>query len=237
MQYHHITAARFRSRPNRFIALVTLDDGTEVRAHVKNTGRCAELLLPGAVVYLEYVQNSNRATPCDLIAVQKQTAGGPVLVNMDSLAPNQAAAEWLSAGGLGPLEGLRAEYRLGDSRFDFYAAGPHRPALIEVKGCTLEQNGIARFPDAPTERGLKHLRELTAYARQGWRCCVLFVIQMKGVFRFCPNWNTHAAFGHALREAAQAGVEVLAVDCQVTPTEMQLDRLLPVDLSVPGGSD
>ena len=233
MQYHHITAARFHSRPNRFIALVTLDDGTEVRAHVKNTGRCAELLVPGAVVYLEYVQNPNRTTPCDLVAVEKQTADGPVLVNMDSIAPNQAAFEWLSSGGLGYLERLRAEYRLGDSRFDFYATGPERPVLIEVKGCTLEQNGIARFPDAPTERGLKHFRDLTGYAQKGWRCCVLFVVQMKGARRFCPNWSTHAAFGHALREASQAGVEVFAVDCLVTPTEMRIDQFLPVDLTVP----
>lgn len=226
MQYHDIRRAIFAARPNRFIAQVTLPDGTPVHAHVKNTGRCAELLVPGAAVYLEYSDSPARSTPCDLVAVQK----GELLINMDSAAPNKAAREWLAAGGLGELDLLRPEYTLGDSRFDFYAEQQGRPVLVEVKGCTLEQDGVARFPDAPTQRGLKHVRELTAYARQGWRCCVLIVIQMKGVHRFEPNWETHADFGRALQEAAAAGVEVRAMDCIVTPETMQIDREVWVEL-------
>lgn len=226
MRYNDIRPAVFQSRTNRFVAVVTLPGGQTVRAHVKNTGRCAELLRPGAPVWLEYSANPDRATPCDLVAVQK----GPLLINMDSAAPNRAAGEWLAAGGLGPVEGLRAEYRLGDSRFDFYAVQQGRPLLVEVKGCTLEEDGVARFPDAPTLRGLRHVRELTEYARQGWRCCVLVVIQMQGVTRFCPNWATHRDFGLALRQACAAGVEVLAMDCLVTPDSMTLHRPVPVDL-------
>lgn len=226
MRYHNIRRAVFLARPNRFIAQVVLPDGTPVRAHVKNTGRCAELLVPGAAVYLEYSDNPARSTPCDLVAVEK----GPLLINMDSTAPNRAAQEWLAAGGLGALDFLRPEYTLGDSRFDFYAEQQGRPLLVEVKGCTLEQDGVAQFPDAPTQRGLKHVQELTALTKQGWRCCVLVVIQMKGVHRFRPNWETHAAFGRALQEAAAAGVEVRAVDCLVTPETMQIDKDVLVEL-------
>lgn len=230
MQYQDIRRASFIARPNRFIAQVALPDGTPVRAHVKNTGRCAELLTPGAVVYLEYSSNPARSTPCDLVAVEKLTAAGTLLINMDSAAPNKAAQEWLAAGGLGALDCLRPEYTLGNSRFDFYAGQQGRPMLVEVKGCTLETAGVARFPDAPTLRGLKHVQELTAFAKQGWRCCVLVVIQMKGVRLFRPNWETHAAFGYALREAAAAGVEVRAMDCLVTPETIKIDREVPVDL-------
>ncbi len=230
MEYRHIQKAVFRARPNRFIAQVSLPDGTPVRAHVKNTGRCAELLVPGAEVFLEYSGNPRRSTPCDLVAVEKQTPRGPLLINMDSAAPNHAAGEWLTAGGLGPLARLKAEHTLGDSRFDFYAEQRGRPLLVEVKGCTLEEEGVAKFPDAPTLRGLKHVRALTGYARQGWRCCVLVVIQMKGVSLFCPNWATHPAFGEALREAAASGVEVRAVDCRVTPRSMTIDAPVPVNL-------
>ena len=230
MQYTAIRRAVFQARPNRFIAEVTLPDGTPVRAHVKNTGRCAELLVPGAAVYLEYSANPARSTPCDLVAVEKAAPAGPLLINMDSAAPNRAAGEWLAAGGLGPVEELRAEYRLGGSRFDFHARQNGRPLLGEVKGCTLEQDGVAKFPDAPTLRGLKHVRELMGYARRGWRCCVLVVVQMKGVREFRPNWATHAEFGLALREAAAAGVEVRAMDCLVTPESMRLDQPVPVVL-------
>lgn len=226
MQYHNIRRAAFLARPNRFIAQAVLPDGTPVRAHVKNTGRCAELLVPGAAVYLEYSDNPARSTPCDLVAVEK----GPLLINMDSAAPNKAAQEWLAAGGLGALDFLRPEYTLGNSRFDFYAEQQGRPLLVEVKGCTLEQDGVAQFPDAPTQRGLKHVQELTALAKQGWRCCVLIVIQMKGVHRFRPNWETHTAFGRALQEAAAAGVEVRAVDCIVTPETMRIDKEVLVEL-------
>ncbi|MBQ7859816.1 MAG: DNA/RNA nuclease SfsA [Faecalibacterium sp.] len=228
MQYSDIRPAVFVRRPNRFLAQVTLPEGTPVTAHVKNTGRCAELLVPGAQVYLEYSQNPARKTPCDLVAVQKQTANGPLLINMDSAAPNAAAGEWLTAGGLGPVDFLKPEYTLGDSRFDFYAEQNGRPLLVEVKGCTLETDGFARFPDAPTQRGVKHLTELAAYARQGWRCCALFVIQMKGVRTFGPNWATHPAFGTALQAAAEAGVEILAMDCFVTPQTVCIDAPVPV---------
>ena len=181
-------------------------------------------------MWLEYSPNSARKTPCDLVAVEKATPRGPLLINMDSAAPNAAAGEWLAAGGLGPLEQLRAEYRLGDSRFDFYARQNGRPVLVEVKGCTLEADGFACFPDAPTLRGVKHLQELTAYAQQGWRCCALFVIQMKGMHAFGPNWATHPAFGQAMQQARAAGVELHAVDCIVTPTTMTIDAPVPIVL-------
>lgn len=228
MQYNHIEPAVFLSRPNRFIALVR-QQGEPFRVHVKNTGRCAELLAPGSTVYLERSENPNRKTTCDLVAVQK----GGLLVNMDSAAPNAAAGEWLAAGGLGQLEVLKAEYRLGNSRFDFYAEQAGQRLLVEVKGCTLEENGVARFPDAPTLRGLKHVRELTALAAQGWRCCVLIVIQMKGIHTFQPNWATQPAFGLALREAAAAGVKLLAYDCRVAPDRMTLDQPVTLDLVLP----
>lgn len=231
--YHHIRPAVFRARPNRFVAEVTLADGSPLRAHVKNTGRCAELLVPGANVYLEFSGNPARSTPCDLVAVEKARPAGPLLINMDSAAPNAAAGEWLASGGLGPLEGLRPEQTFGDSRFDFAARQDGRQVLVEVKGCTLEENGTARFPDAPTLRGLKHVRELAGYARQGWRCCLLVVIQMAGVRRFQPNWATQPAFGTALREAAAAGVEIRAMDCAVTPDSISLRAPVPVDLTEP----
>ena len=230
MYYLDVRPARFVSRPNRFVARVE-QEGRIFAAHVKNTGRCAELLLPGARVYLEYSRNPARKTPCDLIAVEKERPGlPPLLINMDSAAPNAVAAEWLAAGGLGPLEGLRPEYPLGDSRFDFYAEERGRPVLIEVKGCTLERDGVALFPDAPTLRGLKHVRELTALARRGWRCCVLFVIQMKGPRRFAPNRATQPAFAQALQDAAAAGVEVLARDCLVAPDALRIDGEVEVEL-------
>ncbi len=228
MHYQNVSPARFLSRPNRFVALVEAD-GETLRVHVKNTGRCAELLVPGATVYLEKSQNPARKTPCDLIAVEK----GDLLINMDSAAPNQVVKEWLLAGGLGPLDLVKPEYKLGDSRFDFHALRGEEKILMEVKGCTLEEDGLARFPDAPTLRGLKHVRELTALAGQGWKCYVMLVLQMKGPKRFAPNWATHPAFGQALREARQAGVEILAYDCQVTPDSLAIDAPVPVDLAPP----
>ena len=232
MQYRNIHSARFVRRPNRFIAHVE-EDGQTVVAHVKNTGRCAELLVPGCRVWLEYSENPNRKTPCDLVAVEKQTPRGPVCINMDSAAPNAVAGEWLAAGGLGKLDQLRAEYKLGDSRFDFYAEQDGHPMLVEVKGCTLEENGLARFPDAPTLRGVKHVKELTELVGKGYRCCVLLVIQMKGIHTFTPNWDTHPEFGFALQQAAAAGVEIHAMDCIVTPDSLQIDQPVPIDLSAP----
>lgn len=232
MTYERIRTAQFLLRENRFTAQVLLD-GAPVRVHVKNTGRCAELLVPGARVWLSRAQNSARRTPYDLIAVEKQRPAGPLLINMDSAAPNAVAGEWLRSGGLGRLDEVRAEYRLGDSRFDFFARRGEEKLLIEVKGCTLEEEGLARFPDAPTLRGLKHVRELTRLSGQGWKCFVLVVIQMKEIRLFAPNWATHPDFGLALAEARRAGVEVLAMDCIVTADSLRIDRPVPVDLSLP----
>ena len=226
MQYSHVCEGVFLRRLNRFVAEVDIQSIVH-QVHVKNTGRCAELLVPGRRAYLEGSDNPARKTAFDLIAVEKP---GGVLVNIDSMAPNRAALEWLEAGGLGLLSELRAEVRVGDSRFDFAARQGDRPVYIEVKGCTLEQNGIARFPDAPTLRGLKHVRELTALAREGCRCVVLIVIQMKGVSQFQPNWLTHADFGEALLEARAAGVEIEAMDCRVKPGGMVIDAPVPVEL-------
>lgn len=226
MKYDNLCEGVFLRRPNRFAAEVEMAGRVE-RVHVKNTGRCAELLVPGNRVFLVKSGNPARKTAYDLVAVYR--ADGR-LVNMDSMAPNRAAAEWLEAGRLGQLENLRAEVRVGESRFDFAAEQGGRPVYIEVKGCTLEQGGVARFPDAPTERGVKHLRALTALARQGNRCVALIVIQMKGVHEFQPNWDTHPAFGEALIEAQAAGVEVLAMDCEVHPGIVNIDNPVPVNL-------
>lgn len=229
MKYRNIHTGVFRERLNRFVARVEID-GREECVHVKNTGRCAELLVPGNKVYLEKSDASGRKTAFDLVAVEKQTPDGSRLVNMDSMAPNRAALEWLTAGGLGKLEKLRTEATIGDSRFDFCAEQDGRRVVVEVKGCTLEEGGVARFPDAPTERGVKHVRGLTELAKQGCRCAVLIVIQMKGVHVFRPNWETHPAFGEALLEAQAAGVEIIAVDCVVVPGEVWIDQRINVVL-------
>lgn len=230
MKYANCYPAIFLSRPNRFIAVVEVD-GVVAQVHVKNTGRCRELLQAGNRVYLERSGNPSRKTAYDLVAVEKQAPDGMRLVNMDSMAPNRAAAEWLAAGGLGRLEELRAETTVGDSRFDFTAVQNGQPVAIEVKGCTLEEAGVARFPDAPTLRGIKHVQGLTALKKAGWRCIVLIVIQMKGVHCFRPNWATQPEFGCALQEAAAAGVEVIAVDCAVQPDTVTIDERVEVDLS------
>lgn len=229
MRYENCHRAIFLYRPNRFIAVVEID-GREERVHVKNTGRCAELLQTGNVVYLEKSGAAGRKTAYDLVAVEKRTPDGARLVNMDSMAPNRAVREWLEAGGLGALENLRAEATIGDSRFDFCAGQDGRRVVIEVKGCTLEEGGVARFPDAPTKRGVKHVHGLTELARQGCRCVVLIVVQMKGVRLFRPNWRTHPAFGVALREAREAGVEIIALDCWVVPGEVWIDAPVEIDL-------
>ena len=227
MRYDHVCEATFISRPNRFVAEVDIDGQIE-RVHVKNTGRCAELLVPGNRVWLERSANPDRRTRYDLVAVER--ADGR-FVNMDSMAPNRAAWEWLAAGGLGALQDLRAEVKVGDSRFDFATTQNGRPVYVEVKGCTLEQDGVARFPDAPTERGVKHVRGLTELAKQGCRCVVLIVIQMKGVRVFEPNWATHPAFGEALIDARAAGVEIVAVDCVAKPGSVTIDSPIEIDLT------
>jgi len=243
------------ARPNRFIAQV-LVDGAEATVHVKNTGRCKELLVPGCTVYLERSDNPERKTAFDLVAVEK----GDLLINMDAQAPNRLFQEWAEAGSFIPgLTLLRPETRFENSRFDFYweagersglepaptvppgdvirlrrttvpASGACPKGFVEVKGCTLERDGWTYFPDAPTERGVKHLEELLRAKEQGYEAAVCFVIQMAGVDGFSPNDATHPAFGDALRRAASGGVDVLAVECAVTPEEVHITKPVPIKL-------
>lgn len=225
MRYDDMTPGIFLARPNRFIAHV--DIGGEIQVvHVKNTGRCRELLVPGCRVWCQESRNPARKTKFDLIAVEK----GNRLVNMDSQAPNAAAKEWLLSGGLGKLENLRAETVRGDSRFDFSFTKDGKQCFLEVKGVTLEENGVCAFPDAPTQRGAKHLRGLTALAQEGIGAYVLFVIQMADVACLHPNDATDPDFGQALREADRAGVQVLAMDCAVTPESMTIGKPVRVQL-------
>ena len=217
MQYPNMVPGIFRARPNRFVARVEIS-GVEETVHVKNTGRCRELLSPGARVWCQKSSNPNRKTPYDLITVRK----GERLINMDSQAPNIAAGEWLRGGGLGQIQNLRAEVKQGDSRFDFSFTKDGIPCFLEVKGVTLETDGVCAFPDAPTDRGAKHLRGLAELARAGYGAYVLFVIQMADVKYLHPNDATDPNFGAALREAAAAGVTVLAMDCAVTEDTMAL---------------
>lgn len=217
MHYSDMVSGVFLARPNRFIAHVEIAGQTQI-VHVKNTGRCRELLVPGAAVWCQRAANPNRKTKFDLIAVQK----GDRLINMDSQAPNAAVGQWLASGGLGPVERIRPETFHADSRFDFSFTRNGVPCLMEVKGCTLESDGVCAFPDAPTTRGAKHLRGLTEAVREGYECYVLIVIQMSDVKYFHPNDTTDPEFGKALREAAAAGVHVLAMDCAVTPDSMEL---------------
>lgn len=217
MNYGEMVEGTFLSRPNRFIAHVRIGEREEI-CHVKNTGRCRELLVPGARVWCKFDPSEKRKTHYDLICVEK----GSRMVNMDAQAPNRAAGEWLASGGLGQLTALRAEDRYGDSRFDFSFCKDGKQCYLEVKGVTLEQDGVVSFPDAPTERGAKHLRGLIRAKEAGLGAYVLFVIQMEDVRWFRPHEETDPAFAKALREAQAAGVEVLAMDCRVTPETMEL---------------
>ena len=225
MNYGEMVPGTFLSRPNRFIAHVEIDGRVEV-CHVKNTGRCRELLPEGAQVWCKRSDDPRRKTKFDLIAVQK----GHRLINMDSQAPNAAAKEWLAAGGLGPVENLRSEVTHGDSRFDLAFTLDGRPCFLEVKGVTLERDGVCAFPDAPTERGAKHLRGLAQAAREGYGAYVLFVIQMEDVQYLHPNDETDPAFGEALRAAARQGVQVLAVDCKVAVGSVEIRNPVEVRL-------
>lgn len=225
MTYGQMTPGTFLTRPNRFIAHVEIH-GTREIVHVKNTGRCRELLTPGARVWCRESDNPARKTKYDLIAVEK----GNRLINMDSQAPNEAAGEWLRSGGLGALTDLRAESVHGDSRFDFSFTLDGKPCFLEVKGVTLERDGVCAFPDAPTQRGVKHLRGLTRLAREGWGAYILFVIQMENVRYLRPNGETDPEFARALVEAAEAGVTLLAMDCHVAPDTMTLRTPVPVRL-------
>lgn len=210
MTYDNITQAAFIERPNRFIARVQLGDTMET-VHVKNTGRCKELLLPDAEVWLTASNNPARKTKYDLVAVRKDNG---LLINIDSQAPNKAAAEWLSSQG---FDAILPEHTWGGSRIDFTMKRGGAEYLMEVKGCTLERQGIGYFPDAPTERGVKHLRELIRAAEAGYRAYVAFVIQMDGISEVRANVETHPAFGAALSEAKAAGVGVLFLPCHVEP--------------------
>ena len=215
MRYLRMTEASFLSRPNRFAAIVELN-GHEETVHVRNTGRCRELLVPGCRVWLEKAENPLRKTQYDLISVMR---GDGRVVNMDSTAPNQAVREWLAAQG---CERIRPEYSYGSSRLDFAFGKAGREYLMEVKGCTLEMDGIGYFPDAPTQRGLKHVLELTRAARDGTGACLAFVIQMEGVREVRPNDAAMPEFGRALREAEKAGVRVLHLQTHVTPDEIRI---------------
>ena len=226
MQYKAITLGRFIERPNRFIAYVEIDGRKQV-VHVKNTGRCKELLIPGAVVYLEGSSDPKRKTAWDLVAVEK----GERLINMDSQAPNRVFCEWVQAGNFfADVTLIRPETKFGDSRFDFYIEAAGKRHFIEVKGVTLEENGVVRFPDAPTQRGVKHLEELIRAQEQGYESWVCFVIQMADVKRFEPNDVTHPAFGEALRRAKRAGVHILTLECRVTPDSLEISRSVPISL-------
>ena len=226
MQYGKILPARFLSRPNRFVARVEAE-GEELVCHVKNTGRCRELLVPGATVWLEESPNPSRKTKFDLIAVEK----GDRLINMDAQAPNKVFGEWAAAGGFREgLTLLRPETTYRSSRFDFYWESSKGRGFVEVKGVTLEEDGVVRFPDAPTLRGVKHLDELVKAREAGYEAAVCFVIQMEDVRWFAPNDVTHPEFGQALRRAAQAGVEILAMDCAVTPQSLTMGKSVPIRL-------
>ena len=239
MHYDRIQKGTFLARPNRFIAHVApegADAGDILICHVKNTGRCKELLVPGAAVYLQESDNPARKTKYDLIAVEKTAGAAMRLINMDAQAPNKVFGEWAGGGHFLPgLTLLRPETAWGNSRFDFYyersdEGGAPRRGFVEVKGVTLEEDGAVYFPDAPTERGVKHIEELIACRAAGYEACICFVIQMSDVRYFSPNDRTHPAFGAALRRAAEAGVRVLARDCAVTRDSLTMGAPVPVRL-------
>ena len=219
MKYENITKAVFLNRPNRFIAQVDIDGHREI-VHVKNTGRCKELLIPGCEVWLTAPGTPDRKTKYDLVAVRKSTG---ILFNIDSQAPNKVVKEWLEGEG---YDKVVPEFTYGESRIDFYMEREEERFPMEVKGCTLEIDGIGYFPDAPTERGVKHLRELARAAGNGYKAVLAFVIQMDGVSEVRPNNDTHKEFGDALQEAKEAGVEVLFLKCHVEPDLLEITDAL-----------
>lgn len=252
MQYTNVMAGRFIARPNRFIAHVDIA-GREEIVHVKNTGRCKELLVPGATVYVQHFPEGKRKTKYDLIAVEKVVEGLPVhgvaeksgvihstptnkkrtlLINMDSQAPNKVVQEWLVAREpFGNITYLKPECKHGDSRFDFYLESETRKMFIEVKGVTLEENGVVMFPDAPTERGVKHVQELCHCLKEGYEAAIIFVVQMSGMRYFTPNRRTHLAFAEALERAEACGVRMLALSCAVTPDSLAINGEIPIHLA------
>ena len=223
MRYDNIIEGKFISRPNRFIAYVEID-GKKETVHVKNTGRCKELLTEGANVFLEVSSNPERKTKYDLISVYK----GENLINMDSQAPNKVALEFIREQFKNAK--IKPEYTYGNSRIDIYMEYEGKKALIEVKGVTLEKDGVAMFPDAPTERGIKHINELIRARDEGYECYIFFVIQMKGIKEFTPNYNTHYEFGKSIEMADKAGVKILAYDCIVTPDTLIIDAPVKVNI-------
>lgn len=220
MKYRKVIDSKFINRPNRFIAEVEIPERGREIVHVKNTGRCKELLIPGVDVILEESDNPNRKTKYDLIAVSKEGMGW---INIDSQAPNKVVYEWLKKQG---YSYIKPEYKYGNSRIDFYMEKENDKYLMEVKGCTLEIDRIGYFPDAPTERGVKHLRELTLATKKGYKCIIAFVIQMEGITEVRPNISTHPEFGIALKEAKDAGVEIWYMPCRVMPDELFIERQL-----------
>ena len=227
MRYTNIMAGKFLARPNRFIAHVEIA-GREEIVHVKNTGRCKELLLPGATVYVQHFPEGKRKTKYDLIAVEKQN----LLINMDSQAPNTVVQEWLvGQEPFGKITYLKPECKHGDSRFDFYLETEAKKMFIEVKGVTLEEKGVVMFPDAPTERGVKHVQELCHCLEQGYEAAIVFVVQMSGMRYFTPNRRTHAAFAEALERAEACGVCMLALSCEVTPESLAINGEIPIHLA------
>ena len=231
MKYQNMVKATFIERPNRFIAYCDVA-GETIKVHVKNTGRCKELLVPGSTVYLEKAINPNRKTPYSLIAVEK----GDLLINMDSQVPNTVIEEALKSDVItlpnleGPITKIKREQTYGQSRFDFYGETGAEKFFIEVKGCTLEEHGVVRFPDAPTERGVKHLEELIGAKEAGYKAYVIFVVQMEKALYFTPHEERHPAFAETLRKAAQSGVGVLAYTCKVTPESLEIAAPLEVIL-------
>ena len=226
MRYGKITKGKFIRRPNRFKAYVELN-GEEELVHVKNTGRCAELLKAGATVYVQKSDKEERKTKWDLIAVEK----GQRMINMDSQIPNRVVKEWLEKENLFEnITCIRPEYTYGNSRFDLYVEAGERKIFIEVKGVTLEEDGVVRFPDAPSERAVKHVEELQKAVKDGYEAYVFFVIQMKGVHAFSPHRERHPEFADALKKAKENGVHIWAYDCAVTDRSMKLDAPVPVIL-------
>ena len=237
MRYENIVKGKFISRPNRFIALIEIC-GDIVKAHVKNTGRLGELLIPGAEVFLEdhYGRMGARKLRYSLIAVIKEDEKSNRIVNIDSQMPNKVVEEAVESGrinfeGMADIVHFKPEYKYGDSRLDFYVEDSEGNKLLgEVKGVTLENDGVARFPDAPTERGVRHIEELIKAVGEGYKACIVFVIKMKGIYSFSPNYETHTEFGEALKKACDAGVEILVFDCLVSENELILDKNVDIML-------
>ena len=226
MRYDNIHKGKFLSRPNRFIANVEIDGKAEV-CHVKNTGRCKELLVEGCTVWLEHSDSESRKTAFDLVAVEK----GDRLINMDSQAPNKAVGEWLRENRpFGEGFSVYPEKKYGNSRFDFYLESQDRKIFMEVKGCTLEKDDVVPFPDAPTLRGVKHIEELSHCLDEGYEAYIMILVQMSDVKYFTPNYDTHPEFGEALEIAAQKGVKILCYDCNVTHDSMTVGKPVKVKL-------